>query len=70
MDNQLQGMTKQELLARRQKDEMRMEELDPEHRSASPGPAQGIAHRHSRYLDEYQTLKSEVATIDALLKNM
>jgi hypothetical protein len=70
VDNPLEGMTKQELLARRQQDEMRMAELDPAQPGGAPGPAQGIAHRHSRYLDEYQTLKAEVATIDALLKKM
>ena len=70
MDNPLEGMTKKELLARRQQDEIRMGELDPEGRVGSQGPGSGVAHRHSRYLDEYQTLKAEVATINALLKKM
>jgi hypothetical protein len=63
-------MTRQELLARRQQDEIRMGELDPQGSMGSKGPGPGVAQRHSRYLDEYQTLKAEVATIDALLKKM
>ena len=70
MDNTLEGMTKKELLARRHKDEIRMGELDPEGGAGSPSPGAGIAHRHSRYLDEYKTLKAEVSAIDALLKKM
>ncbi|MFY9939415.1 MAG: hypothetical protein WAK33_21210 [Silvibacterium sp.] len=70
VDNPLKRMTRQELLARRQQDEIRMGELDPQGSMGSKGPGPGVAQRHSRYLDEYQTLKAEVATIDALLKKM
>ena len=69
MDKSLEGLTKQELLARRKQDEIRMGELDPEG-SGSKGPGPGVAHRHSRFLDEYQNLKAEVAAIDALLRKM
>ena len=68
MDNTLEAMTKQELLERRQQDEMRMAELDPEKEGNSTGHGSGIAHRDSRYLNEYQNLEAEVAAIDALLK--
>ena len=68
MDNTLEAMTKQELLDRRQQDEMRMAELDPEKEGKSFGQGSGIAHRDSRYLNEYQNLEAEVAAIDALLK--
>lgn len=63
MDKSLEGMTKQQLLARRQQDEIRMGELDPEGYMGSMGPGSGVARRHLRYLDEYQTLKAEVATL-------
>jgi hypothetical protein len=68
MANTLEGMTKQELLARREQDETRMAELDPK-RQGSPVDGSGIAHRHSRYLNEYQNLEAEVAEIDTLLKS-
>jgi hypothetical protein len=68
MDNTLESMTKQELLARRKQNEMRMAELDPEQGGSSSGQGSGIAHRDSRYLNEYQNLEADVAAIDALLK--
>jgi hypothetical protein len=68
MYNTLEAMTKQELLDRRQQDEMRMAELDPEKEGNSSAQGSGIAHRDSRYLNEYQNLEAEVAAIDALLK--
>jgi hypothetical protein len=40
-----------------------MGELDPEGYMGSMGPGSGVARRHLRYLDEYQTLKAEVATL-------
>jgi len=68
MDKTLEAMTKQELLARRPQDETRMAELDPEKRGNSLGQGSAVAHRHSRYLNEYQNLEAEIAAIDALLK--
>jgi hypothetical protein len=68
MDNTLEAMTKQELLARRQQDEIRMTELDPERDGNHSGQESGIAHRDSRYLNEYHHLEADVAAIDALLK--
>lgn len=69
MENTLEVMTKEELLARRQQDEMRMAELDPEQNKDSSLREPGIAHRHSRYLNEYQNLKAEVTAINSLLKS-
>jgi hypothetical protein len=37
MDETLAGMTKDQLLARRHEDEMRLAELDPQKRGNSPG---------------------------------
>jgi hypothetical protein len=68
MYNTLEAMTKQELLDRRQQDEMPMAELDTEKEGNSAAQGSGIAHRDSRYLNEYQNLEAEVAAIDALLK--
>ena len=67
MENTLEAMTKEELLAKRQQDEIRMSELDPEEDSSVQ--ESGIAHRHSRYLNEYQNLKAEVTAINSLLKS-
>lgn len=69
MENTLEAMTKEELLARRQQDEMRMAELDPEQKEDSSVQESGIARRHSRYLNEYQNLKAEVTAINSLLKS-
>ena len=69
MENTLEAMTKEELLGRRQQDEMRMAELDPEQKEDSSVPESGVAHRHSRYLNEYQNLKAEVTAINLLLKS-
>jgi hypothetical protein len=67
VENTLEAMTKEELLAKRQQDEIRMSELDPEEDSSVQ--ESGIAHRHSRYLNEYQNLKAEVTAINSLLKS-
>jgi len=69
VENTLEAMTKEELLARRQQDEMRIAELDPEQKEDSSVQESGIAHRHSRYLNEYQNLKAEVTAINSLLKS-
>ena len=69
-DRDIRGDDEAGIASGLQQDEMRMAELDPEKQGNSPGPVSGIAHRHSRYLNEYQNLKAEVAAIDALLKNM
>ncbi len=68
MDNTLEAMPKEELLAKRQQDEMRMAELDPEQKEDSSVQESGIARRRSRYLNEYQNLKLEVTPINSLLK--
>jgi hypothetical protein len=70
MDETLVRMTKDQLVARRHEDEMRMAELDPQKGGNSQDQGTGIAQRHSRYLNEYQNLEAEVAAIDSLLKNM
>ena len=60
-------MTKEELLAKRQQDEIRMSELDPEEDSWSRNLARQH-HRHSEYLNEYQNLKAEVTAIEFATK--